>query len=57
MFFVGRRVRFLTMQAYLLLSILVTSVVVKYDPVKLDNATMIRQVYYMFDNTTTPATG
>ena len=57
MFLVPRRVRFLTMQAYLLLPILVTSVVVKSDPVKLDNATMIRQVYYMFDNTTTPATG
>ncbi len=40
-----------------MLPILAMSVVVKYDPYNLNNATMIRQVYYMFDNKTAPASG
>ena len=39
---------------YAIYAFIVSAVVIKYDPIIISNATLVKQVQYMFDNTTTP---
>ena len=42
-------------QSLLFFPFIVSAVVIKYDPIVITNATLVKQVQFMFDNTTTPA--
>ena len=42
-------------QSLFLFPFLVSAVVINYDPIVFNNATMVKQLYFMFDNVTAPA--